>query len=147
MAWLYPLSAILVGSLLSIQVVINSRLRTEIGHPISAALISFIVGGVALFLWAVVGRIPLWKENIIEQSPSWIWIGGFCGAVYVASATILGPRLGSALLLALVVLGQLMASLIIDHYALMNFPHHPMNAGRWVGAAMLAVGVFLIARN
>ena len=78
--------------------------------------------------------------------PSWAWFGGMVGAFYVATTVIVGPRLGSATLLALVVLGQLSASLVIDHFGWIGFPEHPISTVRILGAIMLFGGVLLIVR-
>ena len=68
------------------------------------------------------------------------------GAFYVASSVIVGPRLGAATLLALVVLGQLGTSLLVDHFGWLGFPHHPLTVVRVLGAALLFGGVLLITR-
>ena len=78
--------------------------------------------------------------------PAWAWLGGVLGAFYVASSVIVGPRLGAATLLALVVLGQLGTSLLVDHFGWLGFPHHPLTVVRVLGAALLFGGVLLITR-
>jgi transporter family-2 protein len=68
------------------------------------------------------------------------------GALYVASSIILGPRLGAAALLALVVLGQLVTSLVLDHFGWLGFAQHPLSVTRTLGAVFLFCGVLLIVR-
>jgi transporter family-2 protein len=74
-------------------------------------------------------------------------MGGLLGATYVAVSALLGPRLGSATLLALIVGGQLLMSLVLDHYGLVGFETHAMNGWRLLGATLLIVGVVLIVRH
>jgi len=50
------------------------------------------------------------------------------------------------LLLALTVGGQMIASLIVDHYGLLGFAREPVDVTRLVGVALLLGGIFLIAR-
>jgi transporter family-2 protein len=57
-----------------------------------------------------------------------------------------GPRLGAATLLALVVLGQLGTSLVVDHFGWLGFAHHPLTLMRLCGAVLLFGGVLLITR-
>ena len=78
--------------------------------------------------------------------PWWAWLGGTLGAAYVATATFTGPRLGALLLLALTVGGQMIASIVVDHYGLLGFGREPVDATRLVGVALLLGGIFLIAR-
>ena len=76
----------------------------------------------------------------------WAWLGGLLGAFYVAVATVVGPRIGAAALLALTVLGQLMASLLVDQFGWLGFPLQPLSATRIAGAVLLLGGVGLIVR-
>ena len=69
------------------------------------------------------------------------------GAMYVASPTVLGPRLGAAALLAFTLAGQMLAALIVDHYGIIGFPQSPLTPSRVLGAALLVAGVLLIMRR
>ena len=54
------------------------------------------------------------------------------------------PRLGAATVLALVVLGQMVASLILDHFGLLGLAQHPVTPKRMLGAIFLIFGVVVI---
>ncbi len=142
----YFILAFVAGMALTIQVGINSTLRRGLGDPAMATLVSFLVGTVGLVLYLLVMRASLPGKAAIAAVPSWAWLGGLVGAFYVATTVIVGPRLGSATLLALVVLGQLLASLVIDHFGWIGFPEHPISTLRILGAIMLFGGVLLIVR-
>jgi transporter family-2 protein len=135
-----------VGIGLVVQVGMNSTLRSILGSPILAALISFVVGSVALACFLGVLRTPLPERAQLASVPAWAWLGGILGAFYVASSVIVGPRLGAATLLALVVLGQLGTSLVVDHFGWLGFAQHTLTLMRLVGAALLFGGVLLITR-
>jgi transporter family-2 protein len=135
-----------VGIGLVLQVGMNSTLRSILGSPILAALISFVVGSVALACFLGVLRTPLPERAQLAAVPAWAWLGGILGAFYVASSVIVGPRLGAATLLALVVLGQLGTSLVVDHFGWLGFAQHPLTLMRLAGAALLFGGVLLITR-
>jgi bacterial/archaeal transporter family-2 protein len=143
----FLLLALLCGVLLPMQAGINARLRGGLGHPLLAALVSFLVGSAALALVALAARVPLPLEAKTGRLPWWAWMGGLLGAVYVALIIVLVPRLGAATLIAAVVAGQLASSLLLDHFALVGYAHHPVNVWRVLGAALLLVGVILIQRN
>jgi len=143
---LYYLLGLGVGAGLVVQVGMNSTLRSLLGSPIVAALISFLVGSLALAVYAGLARTPLPLRAQLGAVPAWAWLGGVLGAFYVASSVIVGPRLGAATLLALVVLGQLGTSLHVDHYGWLGFPQHPLNLVRVLGAVLLFGGVLLITR-
>ena len=135
-----------VGIGVVVQVGMNSTLRAILGSAIVAALISFVVGALALAAIAAVTREPLPVRAQLALVPAWAWLGGILGAFYVLSSVIVGPRLGTATLVALVVLGQLGTSLLVDHFGWLGFAQHPITLVRLLGAVLLFAGVVLVVR-
>ena len=135
-----------VGIGVVVQVGMNSTLRAILGSAIVAALISFVVGALALAAIAAVTREPLPVRAQLALVPAWAWLGGVLGAFYVVSSVIVGPRLGTATLVALVVLGQLGTSLLVDHFGWLGFAQHPITLVRLLGAVLLFAGVVLVVR-
>lgn len=142
----FLLLAILAGAVLPVQTGINLQLRGVFGQPIVAALVSFVVGTVGLALLVTALRAPVPLGDAWARSAWWNWIGGLLGAVYVVSAIVLAPRLGAATLVAALVAGQMLASVLIDHYGWVGFAVHPVNPLRILGAALVVGGVMLVQR-
>src|SRR5919108_469601 len=67
------------------------------------------------------GGTPHPGEGGPPAAPWWVWIGGALGAFYVAASIVTAPRLGAATLIALVVAGQAVASLLIDQFGWVGF--------------------------
>jgi len=143
--WPHVMAA-LIGAGLTIQVGMNATVRFAIGSPVLAAIVNFVVGLGALLLVAVASGAR-WAPGSTAAVPAWAWFGGLLGAAYVASTTVLGPRLGAAALLALTLAGQMVAALLVDHYGVIGFPQSPVTPTRLLGAALLVVGVVLIMRR
>lgn len=139
--------ALVVGAALSVQVGLNAILRAHFGHAVWAALVNFGVGTLALLAFALAVRAPLPPGAAFAQAPWWALAGGALGALYVASSTVLGPRLGVALLTALVVAGQMLAALAIDHYGWLGFQQNPVTLTRLAGAVLIVAGVVLLSRS
>ena len=78
--------------------------------------------------------------------PGWVWLGGLLGALYVVGVIYLAPRLGAATMIGFIVTGQLLTSLLLDHFGVVGFPLHPVNGWRILGALLLVTGVILIRR-
>jgi bacterial/archaeal transporter family-2 protein len=76
--------------------------------------------------------------------PWWAWSGGVFGAAFILLAILLLPSLGAATLFALVIAGQVLAAVTLDHFGALGLTPHPMNAARLAGAALLIAGVVLI---
>jgi bacterial/archaeal transporter family-2 protein len=139
--------AFAAGVALIVQVAVNSTLRGSLGTPVGAAFISFLVGTAALLLFLLASRTPWPARAQLSAVPPWAWAGGILGAYYVVATIIVGPRLGAAALLALVVLGQLVTSLLVDHFGLLGFPQQPLTAVRLLGAGLLFCGVLLVVHR
>ena len=142
--FMYIVLAIAAGFCLPTQAGINSRLNLWTQSPILAAAISFAVGTAALILYAMILRVPLPPLSGVKQYPWWMWTGGFLGAFLVAATVVLAPRLGAVSMITLIVSGQMIASVVLDHYGLIGYTVHPVNAWRVCGILMLIGGVVLI---
>jgi bacterial/archaeal transporter family-2 protein len=140
------LLAVFVGLLLPVQTGVNAQLRAFLGHPIATALVSFGVGVVGLLVAVLWLRIPVPLAEAWSQSAWWQWSGGLLGAIYIALVVVLAPRLGAGTTIAAVVGGQMVASLMLDHFGWIGFPEHPVSALRLLGAGLVILGVALIQR-
>jgi transporter family-2 protein len=140
------LVAMLVGAGLTVQVGMNSTVRLALGSPVVASVVNFGIGLVALLLVAVASGARI-APGSVGTVPGWAWLGGLLGAAYVASTTVLGPRLGAAAMLALVLAGQMVAALAVDQFGVLGFPQSAVTPGRLLGAVLVIVGALLIVRR
>lgn len=142
----YILLALVAGACLPTQAGINVHLGLWTRSSVLAAAISFAVGTAGLIIYAAVTRIPLPALSTMAGRPWWIWSGGLLGAFFVTATVVLAPRLGAAAMVALIIAGQMVASLLLDHYGLLGYAVHPVNGWRMLGVALLVAGVVLIRR-
>jgi len=146
MRYFLMILALVVGCLLPIQASINAKLGTFLKAPLMAALVNFIVGGFILLMVIIGTRTPNNIILAIKEAPVYAWIGGLMGSIYVASIILLVPRLGAALSFGLIVCGQLVFSLILDHFGLFGVPVQPVNWGRIVGILLILGGILVIQK-
>jgi transporter family-2 protein len=132
---------------ITFQVGLNAALRTQFGSAGAAALVNFSVGIVALIAFLLATRAAVPSREAIAGTPWWAWFGGIFGAFYVATVTVAGPRLGATVLIAITVLGQLLAALVIDQNGWLGFPQQPVTLARVAGCALLLGGVWLVSRG
>ncbi|MBK8147045.1 MAG: DMT family transporter [Acidobacteria bacterium] len=138
--------AILAGMMMPTQAAINNKLASHVESPILSAFISFAVGTLALFLYILATGIPLSNLANAKNAPAVAWLGGILGAFFVASAVVLVPKIGVALTFSLIIAGQMLVTLVIDHFGWLGVPERPVSVLRVVGAAMITIGVVLIRR-
>ena len=93
---------IVAGFGLTLQIGMNSRLRTVLQSANTAALVSFLVGTVgARRRCSLATRTPMPDRDTLASVPAWAWFGGLMGAFYVAISTVVASQLGTASLLGL----------------------------------------------
>jgi transporter family-2 protein len=137
------LLALGAGVSVATQQVLNGSLRTALGSPAWAGLISY-AGGLITMIVAVIAlgeRVPSW---IMASVPLYAWSGGVFGAAFILLAILLLPSLGAATLFALVIAGQVLAAVTLDHLGAFGLTPHPVGAARLAGAVLLIAGVVLI---
>ena len=148
MNWIYFLLAFMAGIGVTVQLGVNAQLRTSVTNPIISALISFSVGTVILAVYVLTtSRNAIPSMEVARGIDWWKWTGGLLGAIYVTTAIIIGPRIGAANFVSLVVAGQLLAAIAFDHFGYIGFPWHPVTLYRLLGALLIVAGVYLIQKN
>ncbi|MFZ1700836.1 MAG: DMT family transporter [Pyrinomonadaceae bacterium] len=144
--YLYLLLAVAAGAMMPTQAAINNKLSTVVSSPILAALVSFVVGTVGLFVYAVASGTPIGNLASIKDAPPIAWLGGLLGAFFVTATIVLVPRLGVAMTFSLVIAGQMLVTLVIDHFGLLGVPVKEINLARVGGILLITGGVILIRR-
>lgn len=144
--YLYLLIALLAGAMMPTQAATNNKMATIVESPVLAAFISFAVGTIALFVYALLSGETLGSLAAARNAPAIAWIGGFLGAFFVASAVILVPRIGVAMTFSLIIAGQMIVTLIIDHFGLLGVPVKEVSIARIGGILLITAGVVLIRR-
>ncbi len=145
--WLYAGLALLSGAALAVQVGMNNGLKARMGHPLPAATTSFATGTLALLGFALLLRPPWPRASGLSGTPWWAWLGGVVGASYITVTVTYSGRLGAARWLGLVVTGQILTSVVLDHYGLVGFQAHSLTAWRAVGVALLLAGAAIVLRT
>src|SRR5690606_7861877 len=114
--------AVAVGSVLPLQALINARLGALTHGALYASFVSFLVGTC----------LP----------------GSVLGAPRPArplAATVLVPRLGAGALFCLIVLGQVLGAMALDHFGVLG-AQRPVDMARVAGALLVVVGAALVVR-
>ena len=142
--WPFIWLAFVAGFVLPTQAGINMQLNQWSQSAVLAAMISFAVGTIGLFVYALILRIPWPNMSTITHHPWWVWTGGLLGAFLVAATVVLAPRLGATSMLSLIVAGQMAASLALDHFGWLGYQVQPVNGIKVLGVFMLVGGVVLI---
>lgn len=136
----------LAGAILPIQAGFNIQIGKSVQQPVFAAFASFLIGTLALFFYLLAIRFNFSTIGNSQSVSPIFWTAGILGAFYVASVIIIAPKLGTALTFSLIVGGQMIISLILDHFGLLGFSIKEINWQRILGVVFLILGVLLIRK-
>jgi transporter family-2 protein len=142
---IWIIMALLSGAFLPIQGGINTRLGKEIASPVHASLISFLVGAVVVLIYALFARQQV-QLGGLKTAPVYLWTGGLLGAFYVTVIILAFPKIGPALTFGLVVAGQMIMSVLLDHFNILVVQPHPINIWKLLGVCLIIAGVIIIRK-
>ncbi len=144
--YFYLLVALLAGAMMPTQAATNNKMAAFVESPVLAAFISFAVGTAALFVYLLLAGVPLANLSGVREAPLVTWAGGLLGAFFVAATVSLVPRLGVAMTFSLIIAGQMIVTLVIDHFGLLGIPVKEISFARIGGILLITAGVILIRR-
>ncbi len=132
------------GVAVALQPSINARLAEKTGY-LQAATVSFAVGTLVLLILSLAS-----SEGSLRRTTDaewWQFTGGLLGAYFVTMTIVGVPRIGTTAVLALTIVSQLVAGMILDHYGVLGMRGIPIDFKRILGIVLLVVGVALICRR
>jgi bacterial/archaeal transporter family-2 protein len=138
---------ILIGLLGGVAVGIQSPIAGAIGKRVGGTASSFIIhlsgaifSGILLVLEG--------GENIRDwhKLPWYMLSAGIFGLILYQTINVTMPRLGSTMMIALIIVGQLVVGIIIDHFGLFGVAIRHIDLARILGVVALLIGGYLIAR-
>ncbi len=141
----YAAIMLAAGIGIPILAALNANLGGRIGSPAAAATILFIVAllGAATVMVLTGGTRSL---TALPGQPKHLFLAGLLVAFYVLSITWVAPHFGLGNAVFFVLLGQIAAAALIDHFALFGARASPITWQRAAGIALMGVGVLLARR-
>ena len=140
--FLIPL-AIGVGIAMALQTALNAQLREYLYSPLQAALLSFLVGTIALVVLVFFqsGQKPSLES--LTHIPWFLWLGGFLGVYAITSSIFTVPKLGFLTLSGLIIFGQIVMSMLLDQFGWLGIEKTAISWQRFLGATIIFLGVML----
>jgi len=136
----------LCGALLPLQAGLNARLGRSIGSPVYASLFSFMVGALSVAIY-----LQFTKETVtwasLRSASMYSWIGGgLFGAIFITASMLALPRIGMAMTFGLIVAGQVIIAVLLDHFNILVAQQHPINLWRVLGTLLIIGGVGIVRK-
>lgn len=134
-----------MGMLVPVQTAANARMRASIGPAFVVTLVSFSVSSLLLLVVSAGRGIPIVPSSTqIADAPWWGWTGGVIALFTITVTIYLFRALGQLQTAILPLLGQLLFSLVIDHFGLFGSVRIPLSAMRVLAMLLLISGVLLV---
>ncbi|HZZ16190.1 MAG TPA: DMT family transporter [Candidatus Sulfotelmatobacter sp.] len=140
------LLTITAGVSVLIQQALNANLRAGLDSAAWSGFMSYFLGLICMVGLAALLRDPIPPAATIARVPLWAWSGGIFGAIFIGLSIITIPKLGGAAYIALLVTGQMVAAITVDHYGWLGVAERHTDLPRMLGVALLVGGVVLIRR-
>ena len=138
--------ALVAGASVVIQQVLNANLRSELNSAVWSGFVSYFLGVLCMLGVAIMLREPIPSAAVVARIPWWAWSGGLFGAIFIGLSILVAHQLGAVRLIAILVTGQMIASIIIDQFGWLGLPQRPIDLARLIGVGLLIGGVVLIHR-
>jgi transporter family-2 protein len=128
---------------MSIQGVLNSALADKVGTFGSVLVITIIN-------LTLVGLIVLIFPHAIslQSLPGWnnwyLYLGGVLGVFILTAMIIIIPRYGATQSFIYIISGQLVTSLLIDHFGYFGVEKTPINTTNVLGIILFVLGAYLV---
>lgn len=137
---MYKTYGVFVGVLIAIMVTINGTLASNIGDYYSTVIIHITGLSVAI----IILLIRKTKVRISKGIPVYLFSGGIIGAFMVVFNNMCFSQLGVSLTLALGLVGQLVASAVIDHYGLFGLAVNKFKKEKLLGFIIIITGIIMM---
>jgi transporter family-2 protein len=144
-ALLYPF-IIVAGMMQALGAVMSAQLRVSLNNPWLAATVAFAINAFFFLTLFAVRPQPLPTAQGVSNMPFWAPLAGLVGAVAVIAGLLFVDTLGAGAVNGLLICSNLVASLLIDHFAVAGAPQHSLNLLRVLGGALMIGGVVLVSR-
>ena len=110
----------------------SSSLIVHLGGAVASLLLLITRGGEQIHEWR---NLP------------WYMLGcGAFGLVLYLSLSHTVPRLGAASAITLLIVGQLLAGIVIDHFGAFDIPTRGLDPNRILAVALVLAGAYLMVR-
>lgn len=148
MFYLYLLIIFLLGALSPVQTSANSKATHYLKSPVVSSFCSFLVGTAALVIITLIAEHSLAVPGEkVAGLPWWAWAGGAAGAIGITANILLFPKLGSMQTVLMPMLGQIITGFLVDSFGLFRSPVYPVSIVRFIGFAIVLVGVFYVVSH
>lgn len=137
------LFGVLVGGLIAVMVSVNGQLALYTNVYISGA-VAHVVAAIGSLLLAGFSKEQKEEE---EKLPFYFYLTGLLGAIIIVFNNVTFKALGVSITVALMLLGQMVSSLLIDSFGLLKMKKVSTGREKIPGLLIILIGIIIIMLN
>ena len=138
---MYQASAMAIGTLITLMLFANGSLQTAFGASRSLVIIH-ATGTLAVLIYLLMKRASF---KTTEKIKPYLYLSGVMGVLLVFFNITTVTAIGLTLTIALGLVGQIIASSVVDHYGLFALEERRWNMKKLSGFALIAAGIAVMA--
>lgn len=144
---LFMLAAVVVGAGVAAQPPLNAILSRAVGsHLVATSISIFTAFGCSLILLAATGNFRV-SPAALTAVPWWVYLAGVFGAIFVSAGVVIAPVTGALVFFVCIVAGQLLGSMLADHFGAFGLAVREISPARVAGILLVILGAILVSRG
>lgn len=137
---MYSLYSAFIGMLITIMIGLNGTLSNLLGNYTSSIIVHFAgLSAVILVLFIKKNKVTFKREL-----PLYLYSAGAIGVLILLFNNVTFNAIGVSLTVALGLLGQSIASIVIDSYGLFNMKLVRFNKKKILGFMFISIGIIIM---
>ena len=138
---------LLVGLIGGISVGVQSPIAGAMGQKVGGTASSAIIH-LSGFIFSVILLVFRGGEKIRDWNTlPWYMLGaGVFGLILYQTINVTLPRLGATTMLTLIIIGQLLIGVVLDHFGWLGVTARPIDLARIIGIFVLFIGGYLVVK-
>lgn len=137
---MYNTLSMIIGGIIAIMICFNGQLSQAVGNYTS----NVIIHSVGLLVLVAVLIVKKYKINFTKGIPLFLYTGGAIGICNVIFANVGINKVGATLTISLGLLGQVLSSIIIDHFGLLRVKQVKFNKKKIIGVSLMLLGIVIM---
>ena len=135
---------LIAGAGIPVMAAMNAQIGLQLQSPIAAVVVLCCVALLSSTTLLLTQSSVRWEFSPI---PPWYFLSGVLLIVYIGSITFTAPIIGLGNAIFFVLLGQLVASAVIDHFGLLGTVPYALDSKRLIGILLIVAGIYLARKT
>jgi len=136
---------LLAGMMITMQGIINTVLASKVGTYGSIFILTIVNLLLVGFIVLIYPK-SISLQNLPGLNKWYLYLGGVLGIFILALTISILPRIGATLGFIYIIIGQLVAALLVDHFGLLGMTTTPLTITKIAGIILFLLGAFLVTK-